>query len=222
MIRNADIDDIALDIGVVSCPEPGVMPTVPGLTHWKWIHDTGTAGTSCGNSSLVTSPSAGTGHARRFDFTGSGFGGERFSISLADLNIDASSTYHQYECMCFVNDTTHLRNLEFDLNQVLPNGDTVIYGVQFNFGNSKIQFTTNAGGSHWNDSNITFAKAQFTAGVYHHLIFNYHRDAAGVVTYDTFTFDNTVYPFVNCSGNSAFSLGWTPIGNKVLNFQICL
>ena len=217
MIKIIDIDDVAIDQGVISCPEPGTLPRPAGYA-WQWEHDAGTPGTSCGNSSLVTSPTV-LGTSRRFDFSSNGYGGERFHIYLGLSNLDSTSVNFRYETMVYIEDPTHISILEFDLNQVIPNGKTVIYGMQLNFGIGKVQYTTNvAGSAHWNDSNVSCTP--LSAHAWHSLVFQYHRDAAGIVTYDSIVIDGVLSSFVGCSGDSAFSLGWTPVGTLLVNFQM--
>ncbi len=198
----------------LSCPEPASIAGCTGLC-WKWRHDLGTDGTSCGNSSLVSGPSR-DGKARRFKVSWTGYGGERFSANLGSL--DPISTHFSYEVWFYATDLSHVRSLEFDLNQVLANGETVIFGTQCNLGAGKWQYTTKVSGkAHWNSSAISCPR--MSANSWHHLKIRFHRDAAGVVTYDSVAFDDVTRSF-GASGPSSFTLDWKPLGTRVVNFQI--
>jgi FlaG/FlaF family flagellin (archaellin) len=81
------------------------------------------------------------------NYTGSG--GEIFSV---DITTDANSTYFVYENYVYFDDSVvNLANLEMDLNQVIANGDTVIYATQCD-GYSKTWDYTIDGS--WKHSNI--------------------------------------------------------------------
>ncbi len=191
---------------------------IDSLPWWKCSHDLGTDGTSTGTTSLVASPSRG-GQARRFDVSWTAYGGERCSSRLEAL--DTVSTYYTFDVWLFITDVRHLNNLEFDFNQVLPNRETVIYGTQCSFRVGKWKYTTREGTSaHWNTSNLGCDQAAWSANTWHHLVLDFHRDAAGMVTYDTVSFDGNVQTFIDASGFSNFALRWYPPGLQVVNFQI--
>ena len=194
------------------------IPNIDSLSTWKCSHDADTHGLSDGTTSLVTTPSI-DGQARRFDVSWGAFGGERCSSRLGTL--DTTSTYFTYDVQWFITDLTHIDNLEFDFNQVLPNRDTVIYGTQCSFRLGRWKFTTRAGSSaHWNTSNPTCNKRLWTANTWHHLVIQFHRDPTGVVTYDSVSLDGDAQTFVDASGESNFALRWYPPGLQVVNFQI--
>jgi hypothetical protein len=196
----------------------GTVSNIEALSPWKCSHDQGTPGTSEGATSLADSPSK-DGQARRFDISWNAYGGERCSSKLAPL--DGTSTTFTLDLWWFVTDMTHVNNMEFDLNQVLPNRDTVIYGTQCSFSVGKWKFTTKVGtDAHWNISNATCSKAVWTANTWHHLVLQFHRDATGVVTYDSVSLDDDLQAFHNASGQSNFALRWYPPGLQVVNFQM--
>ena len=196
----------------------GTVPNIESLSSWRCTHDLGTPGDSTASTSLVANPSR-DGEARRFDFSWSRYGGERCSASLGPL--DTASTYFTYDVWWFITDLSHVHNLEFDLNQVLPNRDTVIFGTECSLSLGKWKFTTRAGTSaHWNVSSATCSRAVWTANSWHHLVLQFHRDGNGVVTYDTVSLDGDVQDFADASGASNFDLRWKPSGLLKVNFQI--
>lgn len=190
---------------------------------WKWVHDADTPGASTGASALVASPSQ-DGQARNFVTTWTGSGGERYSNYFGTNNLDLTSTVWQYDTWVYFTDLTTIHAIELDINQTLSNGNTVIYGTQCNLDQSGgiWQYTTalNPTTSQWLNSTIPCTRAQFTANTWHHIILNSHRDAVGTVTYDSVVFDGTSTSFGGLGGNSAFTLGFIPLGNIVINFQI--
>lgn len=212
---------LALFLSILVTSAVGLAATVPNvdsLSSWRCTHDADTRGSSEAITSLVASPSR-DGQARRFDVAWGPYGGERCSSRLGTL--DTASTYFTYDVWWLITDLTHVNNLEFDLNQVLPNRETVIYGTQCSFGVGRWKFTTRQGTrAHWNTSNLTCSKEVWTANTWHHLVLQFHRDATGVVTYDSVSLDGNVQAFVDASGESNFALRWYPPGLQVVNFQI--
>jgi hypothetical protein len=191
----------------------------PATATWCGVHDDGTPGTAVGTTQLVASPSI-DGQSRQFVSTFTAAGGLRWHLPFnrdPSLGLDPNSTAYAYDTQVWVQDTTHVNQLEFDMNQVIPNGDTVIYATQCNFVAGFWQYTTN---SSWHSSNIPCTKGGWSSAAWHHLIVKYHRDSIGIVTYDSVTFDGTTTAFINASGSSHPSLGWSPIGLNLLNFQM--
>ena len=92
---------------------------------------------------------------------------------------------------------------------------------QCSFRLGRWKYTTIEGGkAHWNTSNPTCSRFEWTANSWHHLVIQFHRDATGVVTYDSVSFDGNVQAFNDASGPSNFPLRWYPPGLQVVNFQI--
>jgi len=109
------------------------------------------------------------------------------------------------------------------MNQVMANGQTVIFGIQANFLAGFWQYTTASSPttSQWNSSTIAVSRASFNTGATpNHIILTSHRDINGILTYDTVNLNGVSTNFTSAVGNSAFTLNWTPIGENVLNFQI--
>lgn len=193
-------------------PSAGGM-TGCSVSHWCWEHDLATQGASAGNSWLY-------GPFRRFDVVWKAFGGQRFHVNLGASKQNSLYTTFTVDTWIYFNKLAHVNNIEIDLNQVIPNGDTVIFGLQCNFPRGVWQYTTNVSGkSRWNDSNVACSKKWWTEGLWHHVIFKYHRDSAGNVAYDWVNFDTKLANFVGAFGRSNFSLGWE-VGQQVVNFQV--
>jgi hypothetical protein len=194
------------------------VPNIESASTWKCTHDLGTPGSSSATTSLVANPSK-DGEARRFDLSWSEYGGERCSVPLEGL--DTTSTSFTVDLWWFITDLSHVNNLEFDLNQVLANRDTVIYGTECSLPQGHWKFTTKAGkDAHWNTSNARCSRSEWTANTWHHLILQFHRDDSGVVTYDSVSMDGDVQNFNDASGPSNFALRWYPPGLLKVNFQI--
>ncbi len=198
-----NLEDIPSSGGTSGCSTP----------HWCWEHDKGTNGSSTGSSKISEG-------LRRFDVVWKYYGGERFHIYLGDAHRDGKSTHFTLDTWVYFNKVANVNNIELDLNQVTLSGNTVIFGMQCNFGKGMWQYVTNhSGHPHWNNSNVACTRKIWKGDAWHHVILKYHRDSAGNVTYDSVTFDTKVHKFVGASGPSVFGLGWG-IGRQVVNFQI--
>jgi hypothetical protein len=183
------------------------------LSLWCWEHDLDTPGESVGSSWLY-------GPFRRFDVVWKRFAGERFHVALGASKQNSLNTTFTLDTWIYFNKLAHVNNIEIDLNQVMPNGKTVIFGMQCNFPRRLWQYTTNVHGkAHWNDSNVACSKKWWTEAHWHHVILKYHRDSAGNVAYDSVNFDTKLMNFVGAWGPSSFGLGWE-IGRQVANFQV--
>jgi hypothetical protein len=191
------------------------------LGSWQWKHDPGTTGSSNGSSSLESTLSR-DGEARVFSMTYGSGGGEIYHVSFGS---DPNATHFVYDNWFYITDPKSLQNLEMDMNQVVANGDTIIYGVQCAHDSKSWEYTENAGTrtaikDHWLPSNIGCDPQAWAANAWHHVQIAYHRDASGNgnVTYDSVTFDGTTTAFQGATVFSAFSLGW---GSTLLtNFQL--
>src|SRR6185369_3161552 len=115
---------------------------------------------------IVGCPASRDGQARRFNFTWTNFGGTRTSVSLSGSHLDPTATYFTYDVWVCVSDMTHVNQLEFDHNQRVSSGDTVILATQCNLANGHWQYVTNVlGAAHWNDSSALCSRASVTSGV---------------------------------------------------------
>jgi len=212
-----------------SAPPPPTSPfTLPssatsssGLessASWKWNDDPGTSGSASGTSSYGSAPG---GDARAFHSTYSSGGGEIFHLSFAN---DPNATHFVYDNYVYVTDPGSLANLEMDMNQVLSNGDTIIYGFQCSHYSKTWEYTLNDGTpsapkDHWHPSNVACDPTTWSANAWHHVQIAYHRDSSGNVTYDAVALDGKASALTGASGPSAFALGWAK-GVLLTNFQL--
>jgi hypothetical protein len=173
-----------------------------------------------GASSLVQLPAL-DGQARQFVTSWTGFGGERYAVNLGTGVSDSTSDHMVYSTSIYFTDLTHVDNIEMDINQDIPGGDTIIYGVQCAFAVGFWQYTTatNPTTSQWNSTTTPCTKTTWTANTWHTVSLASHR-VGGVVTYDSVTFDGVTSNFAGASGNSEFTIGFSPVGLLLLNFQI--
>jgi hypothetical protein len=89
----------------------------------------------------VSSPSL-TGRARRFSMncTGAGTG-----IFHNNFDSDAYSTHFVYEIFLYLDDSAvNMSSLDFVVNQVIPNGDTVVFGLLCDGGSGTWQYSVAA------------------------------------------------------------------------------
>ena len=218
-------DDQSMDITVVAggFTEPSnatVVSNIQSLDAWAWRHDPGTPGSSNGTTELTATPSL-TGNARQFSMSFAGSGGEIYHASFGK---DTAATHFIYDAEVYLTNPSALANIEMDMNQVMANGDTVIYGVQCDGYSGTWDYTLNAGTpeqpiTKWNHSNVLCpAPETWAPNTWHHVELSYSRDSAGNVTYESVSLDGEESNFVDASGNSAFRLGW---GTTLLtNFQL--
>lgn len=192
-------------------------------TNWEMNHDAGTPGTSTGTRTYPapagspTVPVAGS-TAAAYNFTYTGKAGEIYHDSFAH---NATVTHFVYDVYLYFPDVSQLQNVEMDMNQVVPNGNTDIFGTQCASGSKTWEYTTMVnGGSHWNASNIPCNPLTWTAKTWHHVQIMTERNADGsVVTYDSVCFDGACSNFTNASGLNGLNLKWAA-STLLLNFQI--
>jgi hypothetical protein len=199
-----------------------VVSSIQSLGTWQDAYDTGTSGSSGssgGTTSLVATPAV-SGQSREYDTTYTNSGGERYYVSFG---ADTDSTNFFYDVWVYLpDDSTDISNLEFDMNQVMSNGQTVIYGFQCDGYSSTWDYTENSGTpaipvDKWVHSAQPCNAQKWTADTWHHVQVSYSRDDAGNVTYNSVWLDGAEQP-INVTVPSAFALGW---GSTLLtNFQV--
>lgn len=182
---------------------------------WAYERDAATPGSARG-SSVYPATTPLYDDAREFYMTYSAHGGERWHISFAK---DASATHFIYDTYVYIVDPAQVANIELDMNQVMSNGATVIYGTQCSSYAKTWEFTTVSGGTHWHSSNIPCNPKTWAAKTWHHVQIASHRNSSGVVTYDWVNVDGTHSVFKNATGYSAEKLGWAK-GDLLINFQL--
>jgi hypothetical protein len=117
---------------------------------------------------------------------------------------------------------TDVANLELDMNQVIANGQTIIYGFQCDGYTHTWDYTQNVGtpespNDQWLHSAAPCDLQTWTPNAWHHVQISYSRDDSGNVTYNSVWLDG-VQQNINATVPSAFALGW---GQTLLtNFQV--
>jgi hypothetical protein len=189
------------------------------LNSWKEADDAGTNGSASGAMALVGSPTI-SGNSRRFVTGYSGGGGERYWISFGD---DTSAQNFVYDAWLYLTSSAGtMANLELDLNQVMSNGQTVIYGFQCDGYSGVWDFTKNSGNANayndsWVHSSAPCNVRNWVRNSWHHIQISYSRDSSGDVTYHSVWLDGKAQG-INKTVYSAFALAWAP--SLVANFQV--
>jgi hypothetical protein len=195
------------------------VSNIQTLGDWTAIHDGGTPGSSSGTMSTVGSPSL-TGTARLFANQFNNFGGERYSAQFDD---NATSQNFLYDGWVYIaNNSNGFSNLEFDLDQTMPNGETVIMGFQCDTWNGTWDYAVNGGSptnanDTWLHSYAGCNVHNWGANQWHHVQIYSSHDENGWVTYHSVWLDGAEQD-LNFSVFSGYELGWGPA--ILTNFQI--
>jgi hypothetical protein len=211
-------DDAAADSSVV--PKSAVsVSNLETLGSWKASHDTGASGSASGKMSMVGSPSH-SGSSRKFVTTYKKYGAERYSVTFGD---NRSSTNFMWDGWVYLTSSANnINNLEMDLNQTMPNGQTVIFGVQCNSSAGKWDYTENLGSAkspkgQWAHSGAACNFHNWSKSKWHHVQLEYSRTSTGHVTYEYVWLDG-VRSTINKTVFAARALGW---GSSLsMNFQV--
>lgn len=219
-------DNVAVTVTAPVAPAGPSIPSnairvtdIQALSGWEINHDPATPGSSSGTSFLVASPSHG-GRPRQFNTAFSGSGGEIYHVTFAS---DPNAMNFQYDTWVYLTaSASSMGNLEMDMNQVIANGDTVIYGFQCDGYSGTWDYTENAGSptnpvDRWLHSNASCNVRNWTQNVWHHIQVTYSRDNSGDVTYHSVWLDGNESK-LNVTIPSAFSLGWASV--LLTNLQI--
>jgi hypothetical protein len=207
--------------GSATIPSRALAVTkIQDLTNWEDTFDTATGtGSSTGQMSLEGSPSR-SGSSRKFVSTFTNYGGERYWVTFGD---DTSSSNFVYDGWLYVaNPSGDIANIEMDMNQVMSNGQTVIYGFQCDGYSGTWDYTENSGTpqnyiDQWVHSKASCNPRHWATNTWHHIQIEYSRDNDGNVTYKAVWFDG-IKQTLDATVPSAFALGW---GSTLLtNFQI--
>jgi hypothetical protein len=189
------------------------------LGSWYQAHDGATTGGSSGSMSIVNSPSL-SGSARMFTSNFSYFGGQRYTVHIDD---DMTATNFFYDTWVYIaGNTSGFSNLEFDLNQTIPNGETVVMGFQCDTWNNTWDFSVNAGSATayndtWGHSKAACNARTWAPNQWHHVQIWFSHNASGWVTYHAVWLDGAQQD-LNVTAFSGFMLGWAPALDT--NFQI--
>jgi hypothetical protein len=188
------------------------VSAIQALNTWSAAYDTGTSGSSgsaSGVTSLIDAPSL-SGQAREFATSYTESAGERYYASFGH---DTAATHFLYDAWVYLDGSVaNVASLEMDINQVMANGQTVIYGFQCDGYSKTWDYTTNAGTpvnyvDHWLKSDQACDLQQWSVGTWHHVQVAYSRDDAGNVTYQSVWLDGTEQD-INATVPSSFALGW--------------
>lgn len=195
------------------------LSAIENLSNWEAFHDAGTAGWSSGAMNVVSSPSL-SGSAREFYTTYGNSGGERYHVAFSD---DENASNFVYDTWVYLTDSAgNIANLEMDLNQVMANGQTVIYGFQCDGYSGTWDYNANWTGPYspsnkWMHSNAPCNIRSWGRNQWHHIQISYSRTDYGVVTYHSVTVDGNQQQ-INATAPSAYALGWAPV--LLTNFQV--
>jgi hypothetical protein len=195
------------------------VSSIQTLGSWQAVNDSGTNGSSNGSMSMVSSPSY-NGTARKFVTNFWNYGGERYDASFGD---DTTSTNFLYDGWVYIASPSNgIANVEMDMNQVMPNGQTVIFGFQCDGYSGTWDYTVNKGtpqspSDQWAHSSAACNPRNWSTNTWHHVQVNYSRDDSGNVTYKAVWLDGKEQG-INATVPSAFALGWAP--TLLTNFQV--
>lgn len=216
------------DVTVKVTAETGGSPAPPGASSvssiqsigsWEASHDRATGGSSWGSTELVNSPSRG-GSARRFITHFANSGGERYYVDLGD---DEAATNFLYDGYIYIADSaSSIYRIEMDVNQVMPNGQTAIFGIQCDGQSGRWDYTVNRGSAkHYEDKWVPSSPAcnprEWSVNTWHHVQFSYSRNDSGVINYKYVMLDGAKSE-INATVFSGFELRWPPL--IITNFQI--
>jgi hypothetical protein len=195
---------------------------IQALTNWQAESDTntGSGGASTSGITYLVNSLMPSGLGREFITNYANYEGERFHASFG---ADTSAANFLYDGWFYLpSPSTNISNLEFDMNQVMANGQTVIFGFQCDHWSKTWDYTANAGTPQqfsdiWLNSTAACDVQNWATNTWHHVQIAYSRDAAGNATYQSVWLDN-VEQDLNVTVPSAFALGWSP--TLLTNFQV--
>lgn len=192
---------------------------IQAMPNWRIKHDPATGSTSSGSKVMVSDPSL-SGQTAKFDTTFTNNGGELYSVTY---DKDPNAHNFVYDAQVWIASGSSIGNLEMDNNQVMANGDTVIYAFQCAGFSNTWDYSENAGTPdnpvvHWVHSSAPCNPKNWTPDTWHHVQISYSRDDNGNVTYHSVWLDGVETP-INETVNSDFRLRWAS-GILVANFQV--
>ena len=222
------VTDVAITVSGAASTSSGdaVVPSdavsvggIQLLGGWQAIDDSASGGSASGWMGLTGSPSL-NGNSREFVTHYANSGAERYHANFGD---DTSSTNFLYDGFVLIAaPSSGIANIEMDVNQVMPNGQTVIFGFQCDGYSSTWDYTANKGtpdkpSDQWIHTSAYCNPRGWSTNVWHHVQISYARDGSGDVTYRSAWLDGYEFP-INATVNSAFALGWAP--TLLTNFQV--
>jgi hypothetical protein len=209
---SACTQDVAIIVyqGSLLPPTVTVASNIQRLDTWQGGNDAATNGSTTGTTTLTVNGPSLSRQSRQFTMTFQNDGGEIFHVSFDN---DPVATHFIYDAQIRLTSTVGIGNIEMDMNQVIANGQTVIYGVQCDGFYNTWDYTINSGTpaapvDTWVHSTLPCNPQNWTPDTWHHVEIAYSRDALGNVTYESVSLDGIESDFVGATGNSAFALGW--------------
>jgi hypothetical protein len=177
---------------------------------WQKEHDDGGPGASSGSTWVTSSPSI-SGSSREFVTDFSDNGDERYSLTYSDDN-QAQNFF--YDVWIYVTSSSNdIGNLEMDTNQALPNGKTVLIGVQCDGYSGHWAYNANLGSSSspklsWVPKSGTNCNPRaWSQYSWHHVQAYYTHDDSGYITYHSVWLDG-VEAQINETVFGGADLGW--------------
>ncbi len=195
------------------------VSSIQTMKNWILGNDPKNGGSSSGKMSIVGSPSHG-GSARETVTSYKNAGGERYWDSFGD---DTSATNFVYDGWVYLpSSATNLANLEMDMNQVMSDGRTVIFGFECDGYNNTWDYTANKGTptkpkDTWIKSKAACKMSSWSRNTWHHVQVEYSRNDSGDVTYQAVWLDGTKQT-IGATVPSVFALGWAPV--LLTNLQV--
>ena len=215
------VTDVAIIVNSVSII-PALAQSVSNiqtLSNWVGQNDSASSGSASGAMSITSSPSL-SGAARKFSTSYRNYGSERYSATFAD---DTQASNFLFDAWVYIaNPSTAIANLELDLNQVLSNGQTMLYGFQCDGWSGTWDFTANKGtaanfNDQWVHSSAPCNVRSWATNTWHHVQINYSRNDSGWITYKSVWLDGNQQN-INATVFGLFSLGWSP--TLLVNVQV--
>jgi hypothetical protein len=216
------VTNVAITVGAASTAVPATAlnnSNLQAINQWASIHDAGTTGASTGWTGTQASPSR-SGVSREFYTTYSNYGGERYTMRFGT---DALAQNFLYDTWIYIAGTNAgIANIEMDMNQTMPNGQTVIYGFQCDGWTGTWDYTANKGtptspSDQWVHSAQGCNPRSWAVNQWHHVQIQYSRDTVGNVFYNYVMLDGAEQ-WIGVKVLSAFALGWGP--TLLTNFQV--
>jgi hypothetical protein len=215
------VSDVAITVlAAPNIPQDAIsVSSLQTLSNWQAADDAGTTGTAHGTMTLTGSPSYG-GEALEFVTRFTNGGGERYYATFGD---DTTASNFVWDGWVYLTKSvSSIANIETDMNQVMENGQTVIYGVQCDGYSNTWDYTINAGTpqnpvDEWVHSSAPCNVSTWSIKKWHHVQIAYSRDSSGNVNYQSVWLDGVQSP-LNATVPSAFALGWGPV--LLTNFQV--
>jgi len=215
-------------VAIIVVPDPtSLVPSdalifngIQALSSWQYMSLVSSGGTTAsGSTKTVARPSL-SGQAREFATQFTNYDDELYYTVIGD---NTAVTNFLYDGWVYVaRPSKGIANVELDMNQVMSNGQTVIFGFQCDGYSGTWDYTANEGtpeaySDQWLHSLIPCNPRNWTTNTWHHVQITYSRDENGGVTYQSVWFDG-VEGDINATVSSAFALGWAPV--LLTNFEV--